>query len=352
MVEESDTFQSLGLCQRLCENAEKLNWLIPTPIQMNCIPKGIKGEDVAGMAETGSGKTGAFLLSMFHRFIELGEPTFFCLIIAPTHELVLQIQDVAKNLINDSKIRIISIYGGQNEVEQMLNLSQEPHIIIATPGRLSYFVNEAIGFSIKSIKCIIIDEADKMTSISFFDDLKSVISHTSYNRQIMMFSATLPTNIHSLSTLSIKLKDLIIIGDKTQKPKSLEKKIVLIKEFQKEVNLIVILEEFSTKKFLIFASNIRFSIILFHFLNILKYKVGMIHGKIDQENREIVIDKFKNNLIQILISTEVASRGIDILDIDIVINFDFPKNKKDYIHRCGRVGRANQKGLAISFITR
>lgn len=347
-------FSELGLLPEICAAAESYGWKYATNIQETTIPRAVKGEDVAGMAQTGSGKTGAYLLPVLNNLIAAGKPSKFAIILAPARELVLQIKEVCESLCKSlGDISIVTAYGGVSDVEQMTQLSKQPNIIIATPGRISQLLTEAKGFKINTVKVIVVDEADKMAGISFYDDIRVVVASAAKPRQLLLFSATMPKDVEKLAELSLSSASVVKLTSSQEVPKSLSEYMVVVPpSFKQETVLATLLEENDQESILVFVETCRIAIILHDTLESLGFSVAIAHGRMDQESREKQIELFKLGEKKVLISTNVVGRGIDLPRIDIVINYDVPPKPKEYIHRSGRAGRANREGIAITMVTK
>lgn len=353
-AEEGKTFKDLGLFPEICSAAASYGWTIATKIQAATIPKAIKGENVAGMAETGSGKTGAYLLPVLNRLIEARKPPLFAVILAPNRELVLQIKEVCEALCsNINDISIVAAYGGVSDVEQMAQLAKQPNIIIATPGRISQLLTEAKGFKLNTVKVVVVDEADKMAGVSFYDDIRIVIASCAKPRQLLLYSATMPQDVERLAELSMSSESVVKLTSKEAVPKTLHEYMAVVPPaFKPETVLSSIIEENQEKSTLIFVESCRICQILFDMLNNLRFSTAIAHARMEQNERERQIELFKLGEKKILVSTGVVSRGID-LPIDLVINFEFQaSNPKEYIHRAGRAGRANKEGMVITLVTK
>ena len=346
-------FSELGLLPEIVQAAENYGWKVATVIQESSIPKAARGEDVAGMAETGSGKTGAYLLPLLNRLIESGKPPKFGVILAPSRELVLQIAEVLSALAKGLDITISTAYGGVSDVEQMAELSKQPNIIVATPGRLSQLLTEAKGFNLNTTKVVVVDEADKMAGISFYDDIRVVVSSAAKERQLLLFSATMPRDVEKLAELSVSKASYVKLTTRESVPKTLKEYMtVVIPGYRQETILTALLEENPQESILIFIDTCRMAQIIADTLTDLDFSVALAHGRMEQAEREKQIELFKLGEKRILISTNVVGRGIDLPRIDIVINYDVPTNTKEYIHRVGRAGRANKEGIAITLVTK
>lgn len=346
------SFSDFGICKELLSSIEALGWKEPTPIQEKTMKQAINGEDVSGAAETGSGKTGAYLIPLLQRLVEKGKPEKFGIILAPTRELVLQISEVAKTLSGNLNISILPVYGGVDDVEQMAQLAKRPHIIVATPGRIAQLIRDAKGFDLKPVQVIVIDEADKMAAVEYFDDISIITSQVSKKHQIMLFSATMPKNLEKFTSLYSKDASIVSLGSREKVPDSLKESIVVVQQDKKEACLVEIINNLSDSQFVIFMEVCRDATILKMTLENLGISVGSVIGNMTQFDREEQFQLFRENKVRVLISTNVLGRGVDIPNIDVVVNFDVPSSAKEYIHRSGRAGRASRAGLALTFVTK
>ncbi|EAY17850.1 DEAD/DEAH box helicase family protein [Trichomonas vaginalis G3] len=344
-------FQALGVHPDIIAAVESMGWSKPTPIQEKTIKQAIAGEDVSGAAETGSGKTGAFLIPLLHQLLEKDRPEKYGIILAPTRELVIQIAEVAQLMSAKLNITIVPIYGGVDDVEQMAQLAKRPHIIVATPGRLAQLIRDAKGFDLKPVRVIVIDEADKMAAVEFFDDISVITSNCAKTHQIMLFSATMPKDLEKFTALYSKKASIVELTSEKQVPQALQEYMLTSPKSQKEATLVALLHHFETSQIIIFVSGVREATILTMTLEKMNFAVGSATGGMSQFDREEQVQKFRENKIRILVATKVVGRGVDIPNIDVVVNYDLPDNGKEYIHRAGRAGRALKSGIAITFVT-
>jgi ATP-dependent RNA helicase DDX47/RRP3 len=345
-------FADLGLSPDVCAAAERLNWTIATPIQARTIPQALRGENVAGMAETGSGKTGAYLLPLIHRLLDAGKPQKFAVVLAPTRELSLQIASVCESLSQGFDISIVVSYGGVDDVTQMAQLAKNPHIIVSTPGRLAQLLQEARGFKINTVRMVVVDEADQMAGVSFYEDIRVVLTHSASDRQLLLFSATMPKDVERLAALSVSQASVVKLGSRENVPKTLREMMVSVVSERKEATLCAILEEYGSCQVLVFVGACRIAEIMTETLRNLHFVAGCAHGQMAQTERLAQISLFRTGETRILVSTNVAGRGLDLPAIDVVVNYDLPESPKEYIHRSGRTGRANRAGIAITFVTK
>jgi len=345
------SFASLGVGEEICKSICEIGWKEPTEIQLKTIKSGINGEDISGMAETGSGKTGAFLIPLLQRLVNKGKPEKFGLVLAPTRELVLQISDVADKLSKHIDVCIVPVYGGVDDVTQMAQLAKRPHLIIATPGRMAQLIRDAIGFDLKPVEVVVIDEADKMASVDFFNDISLIISQTNKYHQIMLFSATMPKNVEQFTSLYSKSAEIVQLGDRESIPEVLKEFLVTTKKEKKDAVLLSIFEQYPNQQTLIFLETCRDATIMADFLSKAGFSVCSAYGSMSQGDREKAFNEFREGKYQILVATNVVGRGVDMPNIDIVIHYDLPQTEKEYIHRSGRAGRAKRAGTAITIVT-
>lgn len=336
----------------LIEGLSSMGFEKPTPIQERAIPVILENRDVIACAQTGTGKTAAFLLPVINKIIKEHTETVNALIIVPTRELAIQIDEALQGFSYFTPISAIAIYGGTNGIsyeQEKKALTQGANIIIATPGRLLAHLNQGY-VKFNTVKHLILDEADRMLDMGFSDDLNRIISFLPEERQTLMFSATMPPKIRALA--GKVLKQPVEINIAVSKPAAgvlqaaylvpNEKKIQLIKHLLAGKNL---------KSILIFSSTKSKVKQLELELRKLKMNSAAIHSDLMQEQRNEVLRNFKSRKIQILVATDILSRGIDIDSIELVINFDVPGDAEDYIHRVGRTARAESTGVALTFIS-
>jgi ATP-dependent RNA helicase RhlE len=346
------TFEELKLLPDLLQGLGDLNFKHPTPIQAEAIPLILDGQDLIGCAQTGTGKTAAFLLPTIHQILEAGSPDEIkCLIIVPTRELAVQIDQQLQGLSYYTGISSRAIYGGGDGAafsDEKNALQTGAQIIIATPGRLKVHMSMSYS-SFGSLTHLILDEADRMLDMGFHDDIKSIIAQLPKKRQNLLFSATMPPKIRTLS------KEILT------DPKEINIAVSIPAEKITQIGFSVypaqkiplILHIFKARDFqrvIIFCSTKSSAKELYKSLKELKLSVSDIHSDLEQSDRENVLNQFRANKLNILVATDVLSRGIDIEDIELVINFDVPNEGEDYIHRIGRTARAASKGAAFTLI--
>lgn len=322
---------------------------VPTKIQHEAIPNILSGKDILGIASTGSGKTAAFLIPMIDKHVRDNSQT--CLIIVPTRELACQIQSEFNELSINSGLKSVLIIGGKSMRDQRYILSKRPHFIIATPGRLKD-IYERKGVDLFDVNNVILDEVDRMLDMGFINDIKFIISKLNTNRQSMFFSATMSYKAEIVA--NSLLKNPVKIEIEKQSPlKNVNQDVVRIShDRRKEEVLFELLSKEEFKRVLVFTRTKRNADKLSSYLYGKRIQVDSLHGDKRQSQRTKIINDFKKGITNILIATDVASRGLDVNNISHVINYDEPETFDDYIHRIGRTGRAGKAGIALTFIDR
>jgi superfamily II DNA/RNA helicase len=340
-------FSDFHLDPVLMENIRLKGFTAPTPIQDQAIPAILEGHDIIGTANTGTGKTAAFLIPLLQKIIS--DRNQRLLIVAPTRELAVQIRTELRDFARGLSIRTAMLIGGANEWRQREDLRADPHVVVATPGRLKDFI-QARHLRLSGFRNVVLDEADRMVDIGFINDIKYFISLLPRERQSLFFSATISGRVNEILTdfvtnpvrVSVKTEDVAttIRQDVVRVPNKNAKVEVL--------HDLLIQKEFD--KVLIFGRTKWGVQRLSDELEKRGFRSGAIHGNKRQNQRQQVLEQFKRSDIQILLATDVASRGLDIPDVSHVINYDLPETLEDYIHRIGRTGRANKRGIALTFI--
>ncbi len=342
------SFKDLGLQSALLSKCESLGYEEPTPIQEKAIPVVLEGGDVMACAETGTGKTAAFLLPILQNLDVKGKGTKV-LILAPTRELANQTEASCRELA-PKKIRCVSIIGGAGYKKQADALRTGAHIIVATPGRLMDFMQQgAVDFS--QLTTLVLDEADRMLDMGFLPSIKKIVSVIPSERQTLFFSATMSFEIEKIAR-SI-MKDPQVIGIKQQgKPAETIKQTAYPVALASKTGLLLdLLEREKFERVLVFTRTKRGADRLSHILEKRSHSATRIHGDRSQSQRETALRSFKNGQTRVLVATDVAARGIDVDLVSHVINYDVPEVPEDYVHRIGRTGRAGNEGRAITLLT-
>lgn len=341
-------FKKYNLCDEIIKALDGIGYVNPSDVQSKVIPEIIAGKDIVVKSQTGSGKTAAFGIPLCDKvFWNESKPQV--LILTPTRELAIQVKEELSNIGRFKRIRSVAVFGKQPFSDQARELKQKTHIVVGTPGRVFDHIDRNT-LDISNIKYLIIDEADEMLNMGFIDQVRDIINVLNKNRQTMLFSATIPDEIMRLckmymnNPINIEIKSQKLITD------NIKHELYKFEEFYKLDNLSKILISEVPETAVVFCKTKENVDKVFESLNKKGYSVNKIHGGMLQKERLEVMDKFKKGNFRILVSTDVAARGIDVEGITHVINYDLPVEKEAYVHRIGRTGRAGAKGKAISFV--
>lgn len=341
-------FAELGLSDSIIDVLKKQRIIEPTPIQEESIMLIKNGDDVIAEAQTGTGKTLAFLLPMFEN-ISPDINAIQGLIITPTRELAIQITEEAMKLKEAKDLNILAAYGGKDIGSQIKKLKNNIHLVIATPGRLLDHLNRNT-LNFKDLKTLVLDEADEMLLMGFKNDVRSIIENTPRKRQTLCFSATMNSEVKKLAYKNMRDPKLIIIEKEEVTLKNIKQVLIETTDRRKQEDLCKILDEENPFMAIIFCRTKRRVDTLEESLYKKGYNCEKLHGSITQPKRERIMRSFKNLEIQYLIATDVAARGLDITGVTHVFNYDIPENAESYIHRIGRTGRAGEKGYTFLFV--
>ena len=328
-----------------------MGFTTPTPIQEMAIPIILKGQDIIACAQTGTGKTGAYLLPVLEHIGKTAKHQTNTLILAPTRELAQQIDQQVEGLAYFTGVSSIAVYGGGDGMayeQQRRGIQNNVNIIIATPGRLIAHLTSGV-LKLNHLQHLVLDEADRMLDMGFQDDIMKIISYLPKKRQTLLFSATMPGRIRSLAKTVLNNPHQINIA-LSQPAVGIDQQIYRVHDQQKTPLLQMILKNGSYTSVLIFASRKEIVKSLAKELKGLHLKVSAFHSDLEQREREEILLSFKNKQLPIIIGTDALSRGIDVEGIDLVINYDVPGDPEDYIHRIGRTARAETTGTAITFV--
>jgi ATP-dependent RNA helicase DeaD len=342
-------FSELNLSNEILKAVEDLGFEETTHIQSLSIPKMMTGMDIIGQSQTGTGKTAAYGIPILEK-INAKNKAVQGIILCPTRELAIQVAEELKLFSKYKKgINIVPVYGGQPIYKQMASLSRGAQIVIGTPGRVIDHL-ERRTLKLDTVSIMILDEADEMLDMGFRDDIELILKSIPEERQIVFFSATMPKEFLSLTKKYQRNPETIkVVSEKLTVP-STEQYYFDIKEHQKLEALTRCLDMYDPKLSLVFCNTKKRVDEISSLLQARGYCVDAIHGDMNQSQRNRVMTKFRNGSIELLIATDVAARGIDVNDIDMVFNFDVPKDNEDYVHRIGRTGRAGKAGKAYSFV--
>ncbi|XP_005279030.2 probable ATP-dependent RNA helicase DDX49 [Chrysemys picta bellii] len=351
------SFRGLGLAAWLAEQAQQLGIGRPTPVQAACIPPILQGRDCMGCAKTGSGKTAAFVLPVLQKLSE--DPYgIFCLVLTPTRELAYQIAEQFRVLGKPLGLKDCIIVGGMDMVAQALELSRKPHVVIATPGRLADHLRSSNTFSLRKIKFLVLDEADRLLEqgcTDFTKDLEVILGAVPATRQTLLFSATLTDTLNELKSLAMNKPFFWESQAEVRTVDELVQRYLLVPEKVKDAYLVHLIQTFQDEhedwSIIIFTSTCKNCQILNMMLKKFNFPSVALHSMMKQKQRFAALAKFKSSVFKILIATDVAARGLDIPTVQVVINHNTPGLPKIYIHRVGRTARAGRHGLAITLVT-
>lgn len=352
LFDTSASFKDFEISHDIVEVLDRLNYKYPTKIQRESLPYGLKGRDMIALAETGSGKTLAFALPVIEALLKNPRP-YFALVLAPTRELCLQIQEHFNALGSSFHLKTLAIVGGLDLMAQSVALvTQKPHVIIATPGRILHHLENTKGFSMGKLAYFIMDEADKLLNLNFEEALDKILEQLPKNRITFMFSATMTNKVNKLQRASLQNPVKVEVNtQKNQTVNTLQQNYIFIPQKYKESYLVYIANEFVNKSTIIFVIKCKDAMKICLLLRNLGFEAIPLHGQMSQVKRIAALNKFKSNEKNILVATDVAARGLDIPNVDLVVNYDVPTNPKDYVHRVGRTARAGKAGLALTVVT-
>ena len=343
------TFRELGVSEEILLALEKQGVSAPTQVQKEAIPPLLQWKDVIAKAPTGTGKTFAFGIPMLEH-VDVDEEAVQGLILAPTRELALQIGDELTGLLAYYKnIRVAVLYGGQRMEPQIRALKNKPQIIVATPGRLiDHYNRKNIRFD--KIKTVVLDEADRMLDMGFFDDVTAILNRIKNRVNLGLFSATISQEVMTVSWMYQRNEVEITVAAEAESKPDIDQYSITVPRLEKTLAMQRILESGVFERVIVFCNTKVMCQRLSDDLRQLGFRADCLHGDIKQSARERTMSAFRNGKLPILIATDVAARGIDVDDVDGVINFDVPDENEYYIHRIGRTGRAGRKGIAFTLI--
>jgi ATP-dependent RNA helicase RhlE len=344
-------FSELGLTPALLSACESLGYKTPTPIQSKAIPNILTGQDLIGCAETGTGKTAAFLLPIIQRISERSLPGVRVLVLAPTRELALQIEKNYKELNTAKSNRSVVVMGGTNIKTQIAELRRGANVVIATPGRL-LDLTERGAIDLSHIEVLVLDEADRMLDMGFLPAIRRILALLPAKRQTLLFSATMSSDIEQLARSTMKQPKLVEVSRRGSAPTLVEQTAYMVALESKTPLLLALLEKERQQfeRVLIFTRTRRGAERISHILKARDHTVNRIHADRSQSQRETALRDFRNGRARVLVATDIAARGLDVEDVSHVINYDVPSAPEDYVHRVGRTGRAGNQGKAITIV--
>ncbi len=345
------SFSDFGLDARLQKSVAALGFKVPTPIQAATIPVALTGQDILGSAETGTGKTAAYLVPAIQKL--LSEKTqvhsLRVLILVPTRELALQVAEQAQALVKHTDLRVAAIFGGVGMVNQEQALKRRTDIIIATPGRLQDHMNRGY-VTFKELEIFVLDEADRMLDVGFLPAIRRIADALPRERQTLLFSATLVPSILSLAW-EVTNKPARIAVETTATPTAIEQSLYMVPEHQKSEALTKLLADSDMDSVLVFARTKHRADRIVKNLKKANIRADVIHGNRSQNQRIAALEAFRKGKARVLVATDIAARGIDVDGISHVVNYDVPMQAEDYVHRIGRTGRAQATGSAYTLVT-
>lgn len=345
----NENFTTLGVNNELVNILKQNGITEPTPVQIKSIPELLEGKDIIAQAQTGTGKTLAFLLPIIQR-IKIDDSFVQALIMTPTRELAIQITAEIKKLIANTEIRVLSAYGGQDVEQQIRKLKGSIHIVIGTPGRIMDHIKRG-NVDFKKIKMLVLDEADRMLDMGFSQDIALILREVSYVRQTMLFSATMSRGVKVLASKYLKKPVHVHIQKRNVTLDEIEQIVIQTSEEAKLDVLFKIIKEENPFMAIIFCRTKQRAISLNNAMQEKMYNCDELHGDMPQSKREKVMKLFRSLKLQYLVATDIAARGLDIEGVTHIFNYDLPEDAQSYIHRIGRTGRAGQTGKAITFAT-
>ena len=338
----------MNLNQRVLAGVKAAGYIKPTPIQEQAIPVALKGRDVLGLAQTGTGKTAGFMLPILQRLITGPLGPVRALIVAPTRELAVQIRQTAVDLGKNTKIRSVAIYGGVSKVTQVKALNRGAEIVVACPGRLLGHVSDG-SIDLSRVEVLVLDEADTMCDMGFLPDIRRILQYVPRQRQTLFFCATMPDEIRALSRDILTDPTTVQIGMMAP-VETVSHALYPVHESMKTRMLLALLEHTATGRVLVFTRTKHRAKRLAGVLENKSYRVAALQGNLAQARRQQALDGFRDGKYDILVATDIASRGIDVHQISHVINYDMPMTVDAYTHRIGRTGRAQETGEALTLM--
>ena len=346
-------FEAFNIEPEIIRSLQSMGFRRPTDIQFKAIPHILKGEDVLAVAQTGTGKTAAFaipVINMIHKHKRSKRPDGIkCVVMVPTHELAIQITEVFQTIGKHSKVKTYGIFGGVEQDPQIFRLNKGLDVLVATPGRLFDLVSQG-HLNLSRVEMLVLDEADHMLDMGFLKDIQDLQKHLPRRRQTLFFSATIDKKIKRLAYSLVQSAAVRIqISPKNPVAKNVNHALAFIEMDDKRYFLERLVREQENSKILVFVRTKVRAERVCKAMERVSIQSKTLHGDKDQRNRSKVLDEFKQGEVNLLIATDVSARGIDIPNVDYVVNYDLPEQAENYVHRVGRTGRGNQKGNAIAF---
>jgi ATP-dependent RNA helicase RhlE len=348
------SFRTLGLGPKLLQAIDELKYTTPTPIQAAAIPLVLDRRDMIGIAQTGTGKTAAFSLPILELMSkdpqQSNRRTPRLLVVAPTRELAMQIDENIRAFGRHLNLRCVTVFGGVGEQPQIQAIRRGCDVIVATPGRLIDLMNQR-HVQLSDVRFLVLDEADRMLDMGFLPQIRKVVAAVPRERQTLLFSATLSTDIERIASELLRNPQTIEIGRRTNPADTVKQYLYPVPKSRKLDLLLQLLSDKSLDSVLVFSRTRHGADKIARRLKAANIEVGALHSDRSQSQRVAALNAFRNGTCRVLVATDIAARGIDVEGISHVINFDFPMHPEDYVHRIGRTGRAAATGDALSFVT-
>jgi ATP-dependent RNA helicase DeaD len=350
LVEPQSGFHALSLSPSVLAALHRASYFEPTPIQAVFIPEALNGRDVIGQAQTGTGKTAAFLLPFLNRWRDNNEPGPQALVLAPTRELVVQVSEEARKLVPSRHCRAVPIYGGQRFRQQLTEMKKGCHIAVGTPGRLLDHLSRGT-LVLDRIRYVVLDEADRMLDIGFRPDIEKILRRCPQQRQTLLLSATLPPPVLRLAKRYMIDPVHINLSPVKVAVENIRQSYISVDEERKFELLLRVMDREQPRQCIIFCERKRWADKVYHQLRKERKRVAVMHGDLAQVDRDRIMQGFREGKIVYLVATDVVGRGIDVTNISHIINYDLPEDPENYVHRIGRTGRMGADGRAIAFVT-
>jgi ATP-dependent RNA helicase DeaD len=350
MAEPRGGFHDLSLSPALLQALDRAGYREPTPIQTAFIPEALTGRDVIGQAQTGTGKTAAFLLPFLNGWCDDNRPGPQAIVLAPTRELVVQVSEEAAKLSPNRHCRAVPIYGGQRFHQQLTLLKRGCNIVVGTPGRVLDHLSRGT-LSLEHVRYVVLDEADRMLDIGFRPDIERILRRCPTQRQTLLLSATVPPPVLRLAQRYMVEPININLSPAKVTVENIRQTYFTVDEDRKFELLLRVFEREEPRQCIIFCERKRWVEDLYRMLRKHRQRVAAMHGDLPQSMRNRIMQGFRDNKITYLVATDVVGRGIDVRNISHVINYDIPADSENYVHRIGRTGRLGADGVAIAFVT-
>lgn len=339
-------FYGLGIAPKILDILERMKFKVPTPIQLKAIPMALEGKDIVGIAQTGTGKTHSFVIPMLQRLVQ---KKGIGLVLAPTRELAIQINEACQEIARAFSMRTACLIGGAPMPPQVQALRRDPHVVIATPGRLIDHMSQW-NFMPDSVIILVLDEADRMLDMGFAPQIDKILRFLPKDRQTMLFSATMPKEIMNIAAKHMKLPLSVEVAPSGTTVERVTQELFIVKKEAKMQLLKKLLSQYHGPV-LLFSRTKHNARKIVRLIRDMGHSASEIHSNRSLSQRQEALEGFKSGKYRVLVATDIASRGIDVTGIELVINYDLPEDAENYVHRIGRTARAGHKGHAISFAT-